>query len=92
MEKRFLAMRMWLCEGKLKVKIAQSLRVAVRVSKTRVLKLPNIFRVQVWRQSYANEQECKQQRHKDRSIKYPPSARRRELNAVLEEKWRWRYI
>ena len=34
-------MGMWLCEGKLKVKIAGSLPVAVRVSKSRVLNLPN---------------------------------------------------
>jgi len=27
---------------------------------------------------------------KDRSIEYPPSARRRAVKAVLEEKWRWR--
>ena len=36
MEKRYLAMWVWLCEGNLKVNTA----VTVRVSKTRVLKLP----------------------------------------------------
>ena len=40
MEKRYLAMWMWLCEGKFKVKILSSLPVAVRISKK--LKLRNM--------------------------------------------------
>ena len=40
MGKRYLAMGMWLCKGKLKVKIAHFWYVPVRVSKTRVLNLP----------------------------------------------------
>ena len=47
MEKRYLAMWMWLFAGKLKVKTAH-FPVTVRVSKSLVLKLPNV----PWRQSY----------------------------------------
>ena len=41
MDKRYLAMQLWLCERQVK-RENSTLLVAVRVSKTRVLKLPNV--------------------------------------------------